>query len=203
MARGRPKKCCVCGNPIKGEEPVPFKNKFVHSACLNIAIKVLADDKRKQLKDKDKDKEYKKESKKTSKAELKDALSEEEYTEKKAYYNYIRELMGIPIGEKLDAKIYVISNSYYEKYGMTWKEMYQTLVYLNEILEFDFDKEKGIIGLIPYYCSSAKRFYLELEKIENQNKDLDITNTFKEKIIYINPQQRTVKQLSIEDIGEE
>lgn len=201
MARGRPKKCCVCGNPIKGEEPVPFKDKFVHSACLNIAIKVLADDKRKQLKDKDK--ESKKESKKTSKAELKDALSEEEYTEKKAYYNYIRELMGVPMGEKLDAKIYVISNNYYEKYGMTWKGMYQTLVYLNEILEFDFDKEKGIIGLIPYYYSSAKKFYLELEKIKDKNKDLDITDSFKEKIIYINPQQRTVKQLSIEDIGEE
>ena len=86
---------------------------------------------------------------------------------------------------------------------MTWKGMYQTLVYLNEILEFDFDKEKGIIGLIPYYYSSAKKFYLELEKIENQNKDLDITNAFKEKIVYINPSQRTVKQLSIEDIGEE
>ena len=135
-------------------------------------------------------------------AELKDGLSEEEYNDKKAYYEYIKQLMNNESSESFDPKIYAISTNINEKYGIPWKWMYLTLVYMNEIIQYDFDLKKGIVGLIPYYYSQAKKFYEELDRIETNNKDLNTDGMYKETTIYIKRPKRPIKQLSVENIGE-
>lgn len=198
MGAGRPKKCMICGESIIGEEGMPYKdNRFVHSKCFQSEIKNIAKEKQKQLETKPK-----RGRKAKPKIELKDALTEEEFNDKKAYFEYVRRLMNESSNEALDTKIYAISNTINEKYGIPWKWMYLTLVYMNEIIEYDFDTEKGVAGLIPYYYGKAKQYYTELEKIEKNNKDLNTDGMYEEKIIYIKPKKRPIKQLEIEDIGE-
>lgn len=200
MGAGRPKKCMICGESIIGEEGILYKNnRFVHSKCFQSEVKNIAKEKQKQLNNTPTNKKGRKPK---PQAELKDALSEEEYNDKKAYYEYIKQLMNKESIDTFDTKIYAISSNINEKYGIPWKWMYLTLVYMNEILEYEFDFTKGIAGLIPYYYNQAKKYYDELDKIEQNNKDLNIEGMYEEKIIYIKPPKRFIKQLNVEDIGE-
>ena len=200
MSAGRPKKCMICGESIIGEEGILYKNnRFVHSKCFQAEVKNIAKEKQKQLNNTSTNKRGKKPK---PQAELKDALSEEEYNDKKAYYEYIRHLMNKESVENFDTKIYAISTNINEKYNISWKWMYLTLVYMDEILEYEFDFTKGVAGLIPYYYNQAKKYYDELDKIEQNNKDLNIEGMYEEKIIYIKPPKRFIKQLNVEDIGE-
>lgn len=200
MGAGRPKKCMICGESIIGEEGILYKNnRFVHSRCFQSEVKNIAKEKQKQLNNTSTNKRGRKPK---PQVELKDGLSEEEYNNKKAYYEYIKRLMNNEPNESFDPKIYAISTNINEKYGIPWKWMYLTLVYMNEIIEYDFDTEKGVAGLIPYYYGRAKQYYTELERIEKNNKDLNIDGMYEEKVIYIKPKKRPVRQLNIEDIGE-
>lgn len=200
MGAGRPKKCMICGESIIGEEGLLYKdNRFVHSKCFQSEIKNIAKEKQKQLNGTSTNKRGRKPK---PKIELKDALSEEEYNDKKAYYEYIRQLISKESNDTFDTKIYAISTNINEKYGIPWKWMYLTLVYMNEIIEYSFDFKKGIVGLIPYYYNQAKRFYEELDEIEQNNKDLNIDGMYKETTIYIKPKKRPIRQLDIETIGE-
>lgn len=200
MGAGRPKKCMICGESIIGEEGILYKNnRFVHSKCFQSEVKNIAKEKQKQLNNTSTNKKGKKPK---PQAELKDALSEEEYNDKKAYYEYIKHLVSKESNEPLDPRIYAISNNINEKYGISWKWMYLTLVYMDEILEYDFDLKKGIVGLIPYYYNQTKKFYEELDRIEANNKDLEIDGMYQETMIYIKRPKRPIKQLSVETIGE-
>ena len=195
---GRPKKCVVCGKPIIGEEGIPYKNRYAHSDCFQSAIKLIAVDKKDRLEEKKKQsKEKTKQSK--SKAELKDGLSEEEYAEKTKYYSYIRSLLELNNNDKLDAKYYVISNRMIEEYSFTWKGMYLTLCYLKEILQKEV--KDNYIGLIPYYYEAALSFFDKIKKIEEDNKQINTTEMYNRKTIYIEPRKRATKLLNVEDIG--
>jgi hypothetical protein len=129
------------------------------------------------------------------KAELKDAVSEEEYAEKKQYYQYLREL----IDDELSAKVYALSDQYISRYGFTFKEMYQTLVYLHEIAEKELVGD--VVGLIPYYLTEARDYFRSIDKVEEANKDIDVSKMYKEKVIVIQPKKRIAKQIDIESIG--
>lgn len=188
------RKCVCCGEYIgTGEESVPYKGRYAHIKCFNIAVKTIQIDKTDKLKETKK----KTSPKKKPKAELKDAVSEEEYAEKKQYYQYLREL----INDDLSAKIYSLSDQYISRYNFTFKGMYQTLVYMHEIIEKDLIGD--IVGLIPHFYTEAERYYENVSKIEQKNKDIDTSKMYQEKTILINPKQRKNIQIDISSVGKE
>lgn len=191
------RKCVCCGEYIgTGEESVPYKGRYAHVRCFQSTVKIIKKDKDKKLAEKAKSKEKKKTSTKP-KAELKDAVSEEEYAEKKQYYQYLREL----INDELSAKVYTLSDQYISRYNFTFKEMYQTLVYLHEILEKELVGD--IVGLIPYFYSEAIKYYESIAEIEERNKDIDTSTMYQEKTIFIKPKQRKNIQIDITSVGKE
>ena len=187
------RKCIVCGEWIENNsQSIPYKGKWSHEKCFQIAVKAIKKDKDEKLAEKTKSKAK---STPKPKAELKDAVSEEEYAEKKQYYQYLREL----IDDELSAKVYALSDQYVSRYNFTFKEMYQTLVYLHEIVEKELVGD--IVGLIPFYLSEAQNYFKSIEQVKEVNKNIDISKMYKEKIVRIQPKKRIVKQLNIEDIG--
>lgn len=193
------RKCVCCGEFIgAGEESVPYKGRYAHIKCFQIAVKALKKDKDEKLAEKVKEEKKKKTSTKSKpKAELKDPVSEEEYAEKKRYYQYLRDL----INEELSAKVYALSDQYISRYNFTFKDMYQTLVYLHEIL--DKDLVGDIVGLIPYYYTEATKYYESISLIEERNKDINTSVMYQEKTIFIKPKQRKTIQIDINSIGKE
>ena len=187
------RKCIICGEWIENNsQSIPYKGKWSHEKCFQIAVKAIKKDKDEKLADKTKSKAK---SKPKPKAELKEAVSEEEYAEKKQYYQYLREL----INDELSAKVYALSDQYVSRYNFTFKEMYQTLVYLHEIVEKELVGD--IVGLIPFYLSEAQNYFKSIEQVEEVNKSIDISKMYKEKVVRIQPKKRIVKQINIEDIG--
>lgn len=191
------RKCVICGEWIEdNSQSIPYKGKYAHTLCFNTALKVIKKDKDDKLKEKAETKKRAKAAPKP-KAELKDAVSEEEYAEKKQYYQYLREL----INDELSAKVYALTDQYISRYSFTFKEMYQTLVYLHEIVEKDLVGD--IVGLIPYYYDQARNYYKSVERVAEINKDVDLAQMYKEKTITIQPKKRKIKLLDIESIGKE
>lgn len=192
MARQR--KCVICNELIVDEQGVPYKGRYAHQKCFNIAMKTLQKDKNKQI---DKIAEKKKAGRKARpKAELKEALSEEEYEKKQQYYKYLRQLIE---ENELSAKVYALTEDYIKRYEFTYESMYQTLVYLHEIVEKDLTGD--VVGIIPYYHSEAMQYYESINKVAELNKNIDISNMYKEKTIVIQPRKRKIKQIDIESIG--
>lgn len=193
------KKCSLCGKPIRPTEThVPYKGKFVHDHCFNDAMKALGEGKKARLNASAEQKKKKDASKKKAQAELKDGMSEEDYAKKKHYYEYLKELLN---DEQLTAKQFAVSERYIERYNFTFEGMYQTLVYLNEILEKELVGD--IVGIIPYYYSEAEQFYKELRQIADNNKKINLNKLYSDKrVIKITPQKRKVKQMDVESIGE-
>ena len=83
--------------------------------------------------------------------------------------------------------------------NFTFKEMYQTLVYLHEIIEKELVGD--VVGLIPYYLTEAQNYFASISRVEEANKDIDVSKMYKEKVVRIQPKKRTIKQLDIENIG--
>ena len=75
------KKCLICGETIKDEQSIPYKGRFAHQHCFNIAMKTLQKDKSEKLEEKVNNVSTKKVKK--PKAEIKDSITEEEYQDKK------------------------------------------------------------------------------------------------------------------------
>ena len=187
------RKCIICGEWIENNsQSIPYKGKWSHEKCFQIAVKAIKKDKDEKLAEKTKPKAK---PAPKPKAELKDAVSEEEYAEKKQYYQYLREL----INDELSAKVYALSDQYVSRYNFTFKEMYQTLVYLHEIVEKELVGD--IVGLIPFYLSEAQNYFKSIEQVEEVNKSIDISKMYKEKVVRIQPKKRIIKQINIEDIG--
>ena len=191
------RKCVICGEWIEDDsQSIPYKGRYAHTKCFNIAMKTIKKDKDKKLAEKSKSKTKTKSAPKP-KAELKDAVSEEEYAEKKQYYQYLRTL----IDDELSAKVYALSDQYISRYNFTFKEMYQTLVYLHEIIEKELVGD--VVGLIPFYLTEAKNYFKSIDRVEEVNKDIDVSNMYKERIIRIQPKKKNIKQLDIENIRKE
>ena len=187
------RKCVIC-NEILDEQGVQYKGRYAHQKCFNIAMKTLQKEKNKEI---DKVAEKKKVGRKAKpKAELKEALSEEEYRKKQQYYSYLR---GLIDGQELSAKIYALTEDYIERYKFTYETMYKTLVYLHEIIEKELTGD--VVGIIPYYHSEAAQYYESIDKVAELNKDIDISKMYKEKTILIQPKKKKIKQIDIESIG--
>lgn len=199
MPRGRKRICLLCGKPIEdNNDSVPYKGRYAHNACFRVAIKAVHIDKTEKLEEKAEQKAAKKRGRPPKpKAELKDSVTEEQYIQKKLYYDYLRKF----IGDKLPAKVYAVTERYIQQYDFTYQKMYQTLTYMHNILEKEFTDD--IVGLIPYYYDKAEKHYYTVKQVEEKNKDKDIEGMYKNKIIYIDPKRKKCKQIDITSIGEE
>lgn len=189
------RKCVICNEPILDEPSVPYKGRYAHQRCFNVVIQTLHKDKKEKIESVSKNR--KGSNKKRGTAELKESLSEEEYQEKQRYINYLKQLLNV---EKLNAKIYAVTEDYIKRYKFSYEGMYKTLVYLNEIIEKELTGD--IIGIIPYYYNEAKQYCVAVDKIEKLNENIDISRMYHEKIIRIKPPKRKIKQLDITTIKE-
>ena len=153
---GRLKTCPYCGESIKKDSPnVPYKGRSYHKKCFEKKVK--------------------------PKAELKNGLSEEEYKEKKKYFEYLRQLTGMD----LSAKIYALTDDYIKKYNFTYPKMYKTLYYLKEIKGKELTGD--VIGIIPYYYTEAENYFNEIDKVEEQNKEVDLSKMYQSRTVIVRP----------------
>lgn len=186
------KKCVICGEFITDEAGVPYKQRYAHQKCFNIAIKALQGDKAEKLEAKN---NKKKTTRAKPKAELKDCLSEEEYKYKTEFYNYVRNLTG---DNQNSVKVYALSDNYIKRYGFTFEGMYNTIKYLNEYTDKTITGD--VIGIIPYYYDEAQAFYKNLEWLCEENKNIQIEKMYKPRVIKVNAERKTFPQINIEDI---
>ena len=195
MAKGRKRVCVLCGLTIEdNNDSIPYKNRYAHIACFRAAAKAIHVDKTEKVKKKEAEKKTKPASK--PKAELKDALSDEEYIQKQLYYDYLCKTTGIA---ELPVKIYALTENYIKKYNFTFQGLYATLTYMHNILEKEFGED--IVGLIPYYYTEAQAHYEAVKSVGDRNKDVSTEGMYKKKTVYINPKQKKIKQLDITTIG--
>lgn len=195
MAKGRKRVCVLCGLTIEdNNDSIPYKNRYAHIACFRAAAKAIHVDKTEKVKKKEAEKKNKPASK--PKAELKDALSNEEYIQKNLYYDYIRKTTGIA---ELPAKVYALTENYIKKYNFTFQGLYATLTYMHNILEKEFGED--IVGLVPYYYTEAQAHYKAVQSVGDRNKNISTEGMYKKKTVYINPKQKKIKQLDITTIG--
>lgn len=161
------RKCVICNEWIEdNNDSVPFKDRYAHKNCFNIIM--LNNVKEHKNSQKAKSKKTSPKSR-TPAAELKEALSEEEYKSKKEFYAKVKELENIT---SLDARIYAISESYIKKYDFTWEGMCNALKYNFEVL--NRDKSTECIRVIPYCYSEAAKFYNQIkEAVDDNDKALN------------------------------
>ena len=134
MAKGRKRVCVLCGLTIEdNNDSIPYKNRYAHIACFRAAAKAIHVDKTEKVKKKEAEKKTKPVSK--PKAELKDALSDEEYIQKNLYYDYLCKTTGIA---ELPVKIYALTENYIKKYNFTFQDLYSTMTYIHNILYKEF-----------------------------------------------------------------
>ena len=194
-SRGRKRVCVLCGLTIEdNNDSVPYKKRYAHTACFRAAAKAIHVDKEEKVKKKEAEKKTKSVSK--PKAELKDALSDEEYIQKQLYYDYLCKTTGIA---ELPVKIYALTENYIKKYNFTFQGLYATLTYMHNILEKEFGED--IVGLVPYYYTEAQAHYKAVKSVGDRNKDINTEGMYKKKTVYINPKQKKIKQLDITTIG--
>lgn len=191
------RKCALC-NEMFGikEKQIPYKNRFVHEKCFNVEAKIIKKEKDKALRSKAEEKDKKAPVKKPV-AELKDGMTEEEYQQKKEYYNYLKLLIG---EEVLSAKIYKVSEDYIKRYNFTFHGMYLTLKYWFGLLG---NEVKGdCVGLIPYHYTEAEKRMSELNKSKEINESLVNEDLYTFKKVQINPHKKVNrKQIDIGRIG--
>lgn len=173
----RLKTCPYCGESIPKDSPnIPYKGRTYHKKCFDKYTKEI-----KQKKDKELSKKTKKGRKAKPKVELKNGLSEDEYAEKKKYFDYLRQLTD----NDLSAKVYALTEDYIKKYNFTYTKMYKTLYYLKEIKQKDLTGD--IVGIIPYYYSEAENYYNEIDKIGEENKKIDLSKMYQTETVIIHP----------------
>ena len=201
----RLKKCVLCGDSILPTEAfVPYKGKYVHQHCFDASMRQLGQSKRATLATRTRQQKEKKQKEKVSKCaslekELKEGMSEEEYAKKKRYYEYLKSLLE---DETLTIKQFAVSEKYIERYNFTFEGMYQTLVYLNEILRKELKGD--VVGIIPYFYEECERFNKDLQQIEKNSENVEWDKLYPEKTVSVKRCKpgRKYKQLSVDDIGQ-
>lgn len=197
------RKCVLCSKNILEEDmkiAVPYKGRYAHKECFDIAIRAIKKDKDEELEEKKKKKETdskaKKKSTKTPKAELKEGMSDEEYKEKREYYNYLKKILNT---EKLSAKVYTLSEKYLTQFEWSWTGMREALVYLHEIKEKEITGD--VVGLLPYIYEESQDFFKEVKRVENSNKDAALSDMYHtRRIVYRKRPQKAFEDLVIESI---
>ena len=188
------KKCIICGQPILDtDQTIAYKKSTAHERCFNGLYDVLSNERKDQHKAKEQKKKQEIKEKKSPDApkpqiEVAPPMSEEEYGQKKAYYEYLRKMIG-----DVESKHYAITEKYIKQYGFTFEGMQQTLQYLDEIL--NKVSEGNIIGLIPYYYDEALNHNRELVEIEQKNKGKNINEMYHTNVVRIGKKPSRKKKM--------
>lgn len=184
------RKCVICGEIIGDDDFVPYKNRYAHTRCFNVEMKVLSSEKSKEVK---KSAEKKATKTKTSKpkAETKDYTSEEDYQKKKSFYDKLRSLFD----DDMPKEVYPIVDRLITRYGYSFEGMEDTLEYM--CLK-EMELSGNIVGLIPFYYGEAEKYFKELDRISNEASKVDYEDMYKERVIRIKPKKRVVKQLDFD-----
>lgn len=152
------RKCVICGEYIENnEDSVPYKNRYAHIKCFNVAMQLVTTNKSTKTKSKTTSP-----SKPKPQKELKEGLSEEEYQEKQKLCNYIREQTH----RDLSIKIYKLIEDYKKKYKLSYNDMYMTLYWY--FTTQGNPVEGDMVGIIPYTYDEAKA---NIEKMQELQKD--------------------------------
>lgn len=192
------RKCMICGQYIEDADGgVPYKNRYVHHICFESTLRVTKTAKDKQLREKQQN--HKKSTTAVVKdATLKKSVSEEEFADKKKVCEFLKQLTGADIS----IKAYSVMDKYKEKFNLTYKGIYQALVYFYDIKGNPLKADNDGIGIVPYIYEEANRFFESTSKtqavnVENSN---DITNMYQKRVVRIKPPVKTNTNLI--DIGE-
>lgn len=199
---GRYRKCAICGEAILPTDvAVPYKKRYVHDRCFNLEVKILTKNKTETLAEKEKERKSKK-SKAKTKTELKDGMTEEEYVIKRKYFNYLKSLTDLTDDESLSVKQVAVTEMYIDRYNFTYEGMYDTLVYLNEIIHKDLTGD--IVGIIPFYYSEAMKFQDELNEIEQKSKSFSFRGKYKTKVVKTNKAhtRKNYQPMDVLSVGE-
>ena len=183
-------KCVLCNKPIEetdigdNTKVIPYKKSLAHKKCFDHIMKGYSKIEHNITLQKEADKKQAKkeaEEKKIKPVEVEtEGLSEEEYAYKRRYYAYLREQLG-----DVQSKHYAFTDRLMKKFDYTFSGMYNTLVYVHDVLNIMFNDENGnIVALIPYHYEEAETYYADLEKCERSNEGKDISKMY---------QTRTVK----------
>lgn len=191
------RKCAICGEWIDdNSESVPYKKRYAHLKCFNVAMQVVVSEKSRGEKATS---AKPKTAKLTPQREVRAGLSEEEYQEKKQLCDYIRKCLNSDIS----IKIYKLMEGYIKKYKVSYHEIYETLYWYYSIENHPIQGD--MIGIFPYIYDEARK---ELEVIENAQKDCaekigDIQRMYQEKTLTApDIKDRVMKQIDISKIGE-
>lgn len=190
------RKCAICGEWIEdNSESVPYKKRYAHLKCFNVAMQVVATENPGKKATSAKPQT----AKSTPQREVRAGLSEEEYQEKKQLCDYIRKCLNSDIS----IKIYKLMEDYIKKYKVSYHEIYETLYWYYSIESHPVQGD--MIGIFPYIYDEARK---ELEVIENAQKDCaekigDIQKMYQEKTLTApDIKDRVMKQIDISKIGE-
>lgn len=202
------RKCVICGQPILDDkDSVPYKSRYAHTSCFNSMVKLVKKEKTKESEEKLKER---KQTVKKPKAELKDAMSEEEFQEKTKVLDFMKELAGEDI---LTPKTYSLLSNYIDHKGMTYNGIYNTLKYMFFYLDGQGRAEKKLklnnkdcLPLVPYIYEEAQRVTSDINKAEKYNSSFtreQIENMYKVEVVKVTPRKPDVKkQIDLSKIGD-
>ena len=173
------KKCVICGNLINtDEETIPYKNRTAHLKCFDNMSKLAGTERNKR-----ETPAKKRTQKPKATVELKEGLTEEEYQEKKSFFDYVRQLIG---SSELSAKIYKVTGDYLKIYPrFTYKGMEDTLKYYFEITGHPVQGD--CVGIIPYYYDEAIKYWMSVQSIAKANEEVDTETMYQTKQYQFKP----------------
>lgn len=189
------RKCAICGEWIEdNNDSVPYKKRYAHLSCFNVAMKVVTTEKKPKS-----TKTVQKSDKKLPQKEVKTGLTEKEYQEKKELCDFIREKTNADI----TIKIYKLIDDYIKKYKVTYKDIYEALYWYFSI---ENNEIKGdMIGIFPYIYDEAKNAMDNIRSTQkNCQEKLEIMESmYPEKALqFPNVEDRVIDQIDISKIGE-
>lgn len=184
----------MCNEFIEdGDNSVLYKNRYAHETCFKRSMGALVSGEaaEKRAKEKAKKDAKKQKAKEPPAIKVKEAMSEEDYQKKKAFFDYLRSVIG-----DLEAKHYAYASQMITNYGFTYDSMRQTLTYIINMLNRPINVENGnILGLIPYYHDEAEDFYRSIDECIEANKDKDVNQMYKVNVVQIRKKEPRKKDV--------
>lgn len=111
--------------------------------------------------------------------------------------DYIKKLFDI---KNLTASITKQIRDFRIEYNLTYKEMLNTLIYWYEVKKAPIGLAEKRIGIIPYICEDARKYYETIERVNNLNKDIKHqTNWYEITIDAPRPEEKKPKLFKFEE----
>lgn len=123
-----------------------------------------------------------------------------EQQDKERFYQMVKSIYGSKYNFVL---INQQANSFIQQYGYTWSGMTGCLHWFYNINHGDIEESHGGIGIIPFIYDEVKKYYQDIYKAQEKNKNIKI----RRESVYFNIQsprawQRPPHLLDLEDNDE-